>query len=67
MLSTLDVITRGRIELGIGARWYEEEYNAYGYSYFSNVVPFAVGRINSNYKKIMDNGNGKFSRKVLFH
>ena len=38
MLSTLDVITRGRVEMGIGAGWYEKEYNAYGYSYLSNVV-----------------------------
>ncbi len=38
MLSTLDVITKGRMELGIGAGWYEEEYNAYGYPYFSDVV-----------------------------
>jgi F420-dependent oxidoreductase-like protein len=37
MLSTLDVITRGRVEMGIGAGWYEKEYNAYGYSYLSNV------------------------------
>ena len=38
MLSTLDVITKGRIELGVGAGWYEEEYNSYGYPYFSDVV-----------------------------
>ncbi len=38
MVATLDIITNGRIELGIGAGWYEEEYNAYGYPYFSDVV-----------------------------
>ena len=68
MLSTLDVITRGRIELGIGAGWYEEEYNAYGYSYFSNVVRILqLEESIQIIKKLWTNGNGKFSRKVLYH
>ena len=33
MVSSLDQISNGRIELGIGAGWYESEYLAYGYEY----------------------------------
>jgi len=33
MASGIDVISRGRVILGIGAGWYEHEYLAYGYEY----------------------------------
>ncbi|MEM2761054.1 MAG: LLM class F420-dependent oxidoreductase [Nitrososphaerales archaeon] len=36
--STLDVISNGRLELGMGAGWYEEEYTAYGYPYPKDIV-----------------------------
>ncbi len=33
MASTVDVLSHGRLVLGIGAGWYEQEYRAYGYPY----------------------------------
>jgi F420-dependent oxidoreductase-like protein len=31
--ASIDVISNGRIEMGIGGGWYDQEYNAYGYPF----------------------------------
>ncbi len=33
MASTLDVISNGRVEFAIGAGWFEQEFDAYGYEF----------------------------------
>ena len=33
MIATMDWISNGRMELGIGAGWYKPEFDAYGYDY----------------------------------
>ncbi len=67
MLSTLDIISTGRVELGIGAGWYEREYIAYGYHFPSNVsrikqLDESVSIIKAMWKEKRASFEGKYYR-----
>lgn len=38
MAATLDVISQGRLEFGIGAGWYKDEYDAYGIPFYNGSI-----------------------------
>ncbi len=40
--SSIDVISGGRLEMGIGAGWFEEEFHAYGYGFPKGSVRIAM-------------------------
>jgi F420-dependent oxidoreductase-like protein len=44
MISTMDVISGGRMELGIGAGWKRDEWRAYGYGFPDTPVRLAILR-----------------------
>jgi F420-dependent oxidoreductase-like protein len=44
MISSLDIISGGRVDIGVGAGWYEDEWRAYGYEFPDRGVRLATLR-----------------------
>jgi alkanesulfonate monooxygenase SsuD/methylene tetrahydromethanopterin reductase-like flavin-dependent oxidoreductase (luciferase family) len=69
MLSTLDIISNARVELGIAAGWYEKEYVAYGYKFPANVsrikqLDESPNIIKTMWKDICVSFEGKYYRII---
>lgn len=64
MTSTIDAISNGRLEFGIGAGWFEQEYNSYGYK-FHNAIS-RIEQLNESLiiiKKMWQNEKSSFKGK----
>src|SRR2546429_422185 len=42
MISTLDIISKGRATLGIGAGWKEDEWKSYGYGFPEPIIRLQI-------------------------
>lgn len=67
MLSTLDVISNRRVELGIGAGRYEKEYGAYGYDFPSDItrirqLELSISIIKELWTRRKDTFSGRYYR-----
>lgn len=65
--STLDVISNGRLEFGIGAGWFEYEYNSYGYKF--DDAPSRIEQLDESLtiiKKMWQNEKSSFNGKHYF-
>jgi len=65
--STLDVISNGRLEFGIGAGWFEYEYNSYGYQFDNPLSRIEqLDESISIIKKMWQNEKSSFNGKHYF-
>ena len=64
--STVDVMSHGRLDFGIGAGWYEDEYNAYGYPFPDGPERLRhAGRSAANHQGDVDRGLRHLRGQVL--
>jgi F420-dependent oxidoreductase-like protein len=67
MTSTLDAISNGRLEFGIGAGWFDYEYNSYGYKFDDSVT--RIEQLDESItiiKKMWQNQKSSFKGKHYF-
>ncbi len=60
MATTLDVISRGRLVLGLGAGWKEDEFRAFGYEFDSPGARLRVLRDHLEVIRVLWNGGGTY-------